>query len=105
MSNYLPPPPKKKFHSWSLSFPNPLVIPHAVVITSGHLSHSSNYLWSPPHTVVITSGPSLKLVITSGHPHKVVITSGQPHKVVIISGHPSTSSAYFCWSSQSSDYL
>ena len=79
---------------------NYLLSLHKVMITSGHPLQSSDYLWSPhhtvvitsghPHTVVITSGHSHTLVITSGHPHKVVIPSGPPHKVVITSGHPIT---------------
>ena len=68
------------------------------MITSGHPSQSSDYLWShltqywfpldTPHKVVITSGYPQKVAITSGHPHKVVITSGHLLHRVITSGHP-----------------
>ena len=53
ISNTLPPFPNNI--SLSLSFPNHFFIPHAVVITSGHLSYCSDYLWSP-FTQEITSG-------------------------------------------------
>ena len=96
ISNYLTPPPQ--IISWSLSFPNPLVIPHAVVITSVHRYHSG--AWLPLvnfHTEEITSGHPHTEVTISGHPQTDVVISGHPYKVVTISGqhsHNSDSSSY-----------
>ena len=90
----------------SLSFPDPLVIPHAVVITSVHLSHSG--AWLPLvnfHTEEITSGHPHTEVTTSGHTQTEVIISGHPYKVVTISGQHSHNSDSSSYPSHSIDYV